>query len=155
MSVCQFGYACVLANEIKLSFMTMKVHELRHPNEGVSKQSSVKTLHHKKQPFILGLTEVLGWAIRQLAFRSLAVFTNSPCADMGSIFVRVLIGDFSVGFCYQWNLICDRAFLGATIQSCFFVGMLVGSLSTGIFSDAWGRKKCIFVSNAVMVSWSR
>ncbi|XP_074612948.1 organic cation transporter protein-like isoform X2 [Acropora palmata] len=51
----------------------------------------------------------------------------------------------------EWNLICDRAFLGATIQSCFFVGMLVGSFVTGIFSDAWGRKKCIFVSNAVML----
>ncbi|XP_067038000.1 organic cation transporter protein-like isoform X2 [Acropora muricata] len=51
----------------------------------------------------------------------------------------------------EWNLICDRKFLGATIQSCFFVGMLIGSLVTGMFSDAWGRKKCIFVSNAIML----
>ncbi|KAL9982536.1 hypothetical protein ACROYT_G004590 [Oculina patagonica] len=51
----------------------------------------------------------------------------------------------------EWNLICDRAFLGATIQSCFFAGMLVGSLVTGIMSDAWGRKKCIFICNAVVV----
>ena len=54
----------------------------------------------------------------------------------------------------QWNLICDRAFLGATIQSCYFVGMLVGSIVTGILSDAWGRKKCIFICNAIMVSYT-
>jgi len=51
----------------------------------------------------------------------------------------------------EWNLICDRAFLGATIQSCYFVGMLVGSIVTGILSDAWGRKKCIFICNAIML----
>ncbi|CAH3139934.1 unnamed protein product [Pocillopora meandrina] len=51
----------------------------------------------------------------------------------------------------EWNLICDRAFLGATIQSCFFAGMLVGSLVTGMISDAWGRKKCIFICNAIML----
>ncbi|XP_078357827.1 organic cation transporter protein-like [Oculina patagonica] len=51
----------------------------------------------------------------------------------------------------EWNLICDRAYLGATLQSVYFAGMLVGSFVTGMISDAWGRKKCIFVSNAVMV----
>lgn len=51
----------------------------------------------------------------------------------------------------EWNLICDRAFLGATIQSCFFAGMLLGSFVTGMVSDACGRKKCIFISNAIML----
>ncbi|KAL9982534.1 hypothetical protein ACROYT_G004588 [Oculina patagonica] len=51
----------------------------------------------------------------------------------------------------EWNLICDRAFLGATIQSSFFAGMLVGSIVTGIMSDAWGRKKCMFICNAIML----
>ena len=55
-------------------------------------------------------------------------------------------------FCLKWNLICDRAFLGATIQSCYFAGMLIGSIVTGMISDAWGRKKCIFICNAIMVS---
>ena len=56
-------------------------------------------------------------------------------------------------FCFsKWNLICDRGFLGATLQSVFFAGMLIGSFSTGIISDAWGRKKCIFASMAIMVS---
>lgn len=50
------------------------------------------------------------------------------------------------------NLICDHGYLGATLQSVYFAGMLVGSFVTGMISDAWGRKKCIFVSNTVMVS---
>lgn len=59
----------------------------------------------------------------------------------------------TVCFCFfKWNLICDRGFLGAALQSVFFAGMLIGSFSTGIISDAWGRKKCIFASMAVMVS---
>jgi len=53
---------------------------------------------------------------------------------------------------FKWNLICDRDYLGATLQSVYFAGMLVGSFVTGMISDAWGRKKCIFISNAVMVS---
>ncbi|KAK3731646.1 hypothetical protein QZH41_019765 [Actinostola sp. cb2023] len=51
----------------------------------------------------------------------------------------------------EWNLICDRAYLGATIQSCYFIGMLFGSFITGMISDAWGRKKCIFLCNILMV----
>ncbi|KAJ7388477.1 hypothetical protein OS493_037387 [Desmophyllum pertusum] len=51
----------------------------------------------------------------------------------------------------EWDLICDRGFLGATIQSCFFAGMLIGSFATGMISDAWGRKKCIFVTNALFI----
>ncbi|XP_048582229.1 organic cation transporter protein isoform X2 [Nematostella vectensis] len=46
----------------------------------------------------------------------------------------------------EWKLICDRGYLGATLQSCFFVGMLIGSLVCGVISDAWGRKKCLFIS---------
>ncbi|XP_048582191.1 organic cation transporter protein [Nematostella vectensis] len=51
----------------------------------------------------------------------------------------------------EWNLICDRAYLGATLQSCFFAGMLIGSLVSGLISDAWGRKKCFYLSYALMV----
>ncbi|KAK3755611.1 hypothetical protein QZH41_017604, partial [Actinostola sp. cb2023] len=50
-----------------------------------------------------------------------------------------------------WNLICDRAYLGATVQSCYFAGMLIGSLTTGMISDAWGRKNCMFFCNAIML----
>ncbi|XP_031559098.1 organic cation transporter protein-like isoform X2 [Actinia tenebrosa] len=51
----------------------------------------------------------------------------------------------------EWNLICDRAFLAAIVQSSYFVGMLIGSFVTGMMSDAWGRKKCIFLCNAIML----
>ncbi|XP_028514055.1 organic cation transporter-like protein [Exaiptasia diaphana] len=51
----------------------------------------------------------------------------------------------------EWKLICDRAYLGATINSCFFAGMLIGSFVTGMLSDAWGRQKCLFFCNAIMV----
>jgi hypothetical protein len=54
----------------------------------------------------------------------------------------------------KWSLVCDRAYLGATIQSCFFAGMLIGSFVTGMISDAWGRKKCIFLCNSIMVGSS-
>ncbi|KAK3736529.1 hypothetical protein QZH41_015145 [Actinostola sp. cb2023] len=54
----------------------------------------------------------------------------------------------------EWNLICDRAYLGATVQSCYFAGMLIGSFTTGMMSDAWGRKNCIFFCNAIMVRQS-
>ena len=53
---------------------------------------------------------------------------------------------------FKWNLICDRGFLGATLQSIFFAGMLIGSFLTGIISDAWGRKNCMFASMAITVS---
>ncbi|XP_020914741.1 organic cation transporter protein isoform X2 [Exaiptasia diaphana] len=51
----------------------------------------------------------------------------------------------------EWKLICDRAYLGATIQACFFGGMCVGSFLTGMLSDAWGRKNCIFFCNAILL----
>ncbi|XP_031557354.1 organic cation transporter protein-like [Actinia tenebrosa] len=51
----------------------------------------------------------------------------------------------------EWNLVCDRAYLGAIIQSCYFAGMTIGSFATGMISDAWGRKKCIFFSTAIML----
>ncbi|EDO41936.1 predicted protein [Nematostella vectensis] len=50
----------------------------------------------------------------------------------------------------EWNLICDRAYLGATLQSCYFVGMLIGSLVGGVLSDLFGRKKCIFFFSAFL-----
>ncbi|EDO40054.1 predicted protein, partial [Nematostella vectensis] len=50
----------------------------------------------------------------------------------------------------EWNLICDRAPLGATIQSCFFGGMLFACLLTGPLSDTFGRKKVIFCCYGIM-----
>ncbi|KAK3733265.1 hypothetical protein QZH41_011113, partial [Actinostola sp. cb2023] len=52
----------------------------------------------------------------------------------------------------EWNLICDRAHIQATIQSCFFAGMLVGSIVGGVVSDAFGRRTCMFFSCGLMVA---
>ncbi|EDO31074.1 predicted protein, partial [Nematostella vectensis] len=49
-----------------------------------------------------------------------------------------------------WNLICDGAALGATVQSCLFAGMLVSCLFAGYLSDMFGRKKCMFTSVGIM-----
>ena len=47
---------------------------------------------------------------------------------------------------------CNRAYLNAVIQSSMFVGMMVGAFISGMLSDAFGRKTCIFVFNGIMVS---
>ncbi|XP_031564540.1 organic cation transporter protein-like [Actinia tenebrosa] len=51
----------------------------------------------------------------------------------------------------EWNLICDRAHIAATIQSCFFAGMLIGSIIGGLVSDAFGRRTCMFGSCVLLV----
>ncbi|XP_048583116.1 organic cation transporter protein isoform X2 [Nematostella vectensis] len=51
----------------------------------------------------------------------------------------------------EWDLICDRAHLGATSQAMFLVGMLVGSLLSGIMSDAFGRRLCMLISCFIMI----
>ncbi|XP_031561203.1 organic cation transporter protein-like [Actinia tenebrosa] len=50
----------------------------------------------------------------------------------------------------EWNLICDRAHIGATVQSCFFIGMLLGSIPGGWLSDTFGRRICIIVGLSMM-----
>ncbi|EDO47528.1 predicted protein, partial [Nematostella vectensis] len=50
----------------------------------------------------------------------------------------------------QWNLLCDRAYLGAGIQSSFFAGMLIGSLLSGWLADACGRRTCMYLGAAFM-----
>ncbi|XP_032229103.1 organic cation transporter protein [Nematostella vectensis] len=50
----------------------------------------------------------------------------------------------------EWNLICDNAHKGAAVQSCFFAGMLIGSLVGGWASDRFGRRLCLLVGSAIM-----
>ncbi|XP_020914882.1 organic cation transporter protein [Exaiptasia diaphana] len=51
----------------------------------------------------------------------------------------------------EWNLICDRGGKAATAQSIFIGGILVGSFVSGIFSDVYGRRLCIYLSLVIMV----
>ncbi|KAK3750270.1 hypothetical protein QZH41_008119, partial [Actinostola sp. cb2023] len=50
-----------------------------------------------------------------------------------------------------WNLLCDRAYIGAAIQSSYFAGMLIGSIVSGWIADRFGRKPSIFVSVGFIV----
>ncbi|XP_031557646.1 organic cation transporter-like protein [Actinia tenebrosa] len=51
----------------------------------------------------------------------------------------------------EWNLLCDRAYLGASIQSSYFAGMLVGSIVSGWIADSFGRRTSIFLSLAFII----
>lgn len=53
---------------------------------------------------------------------------------------------------FQWNLICDKANIAATVQSLFVAGMMAGSLSFGAISDFFGRRFCLFLCSALAVS---
>ncbi|XP_048580784.1 organic cation transporter protein [Nematostella vectensis] len=50
----------------------------------------------------------------------------------------------------EWNLICDRGYIGASLQAVFFAGMMIGSVISGMMADAWGRKPCIFACTTLM-----
>ena len=54
-------------------------------------------------------------------------------------------------FFFQWNLICDKAYVGANVQAVFSAGMLVGSLVFGVTSDFFGRRFCIYICAALLV----
>lgn len=50
----------------------------------------------------------------------------------------------------DYELVCDRAWMGANVQSVYMVGMLVGSYLFGDLSDRFGRKP-MFLSALVMM----
>ncbi|XP_032239043.1 organic cation transporter protein isoform X1 [Nematostella vectensis] len=50
----------------------------------------------------------------------------------------------------EWDLLCDRAYLAATIQSCYFAGMFFGAITGGWLSDNFGRKPTMFIGVGVM-----
>ena len=51
----------------------------------------------------------------------------------------------------QYDLVCDRAFIPATIASAQTAGSLVGNLLGGQLGDLVGRKKPLFVSLIIMI----
>ena len=54
-------------------------------------------------------------------------------------------------FVLQWNLICDRAHVGANVQAGYAAGMLVGSFVFGAISDIFGRRFCMLLCSVLAV----
>lgn len=54
----------------------------------------------------------------------------------------------------EWNLICDKANIAATVQSLFVAGMMAGSLLFGVISDYFGRRLCLFVCCGLALGFS-
>lgn len=51
----------------------------------------------------------------------------------------------------EWNLVCSRSLLGATSDSIFMLGVLLGSIIFGQLSDKYGRKPTFFASLVIQV----
>lgn len=51
----------------------------------------------------------------------------------------------------EWDLVCDRAWLKATADAIFMVGVLLGSIIFGDLSDRFGRRPIFFISIIIQV----
>ncbi|KAG6798133.1 organic cation transporter protein [Apis mellifera caucasica] len=51
----------------------------------------------------------------------------------------------------EWNLICDKAWLRATGDSLFMVGVMLGSMIFGALSDKFGRRPIFFLSLVIQL----
>ncbi|KAH8347198.1 hypothetical protein KR059_006564 [Drosophila kikkawai] len=51
----------------------------------------------------------------------------------------------------EWNLVCGRAFMAATSDSLFMLGVFLGSIVFGQLSDKYGRKPILFASLVIQV----
>ncbi|XP_073246371.1 organic cation transporter protein-like [Porites lutea] len=54
----------------------------------------------------------------------------------------------------EYNLICDRAFIAASIQAAFSAGCLVGSFLFGAISDFYGRRFCMLLCSVLTAAFS-
>ena len=52
---------------------------------------------------------------------------------------------------FQWDLLCDNAWIPQTITSIQMAGVLVGNLLAGQIADLIGRKPPVFLSQAALV----
>ncbi|XP_017794869.1 PREDICTED: organic cation transporter protein-like isoform X1 [Habropoda laboriosa] len=51
----------------------------------------------------------------------------------------------------EWNLVCDKAWLRATGDSLFMVGVMLGSMIFGGLSDKYGRRPIFFLSLVIQL----
>lgn len=52
---------------------------------------------------------------------------------------------------FQWNLICDKAWMRATGDALFMVGVMLGSMIFGGLSDKFGRRPIFFLSLVIQL----
>lgn len=51
----------------------------------------------------------------------------------------------------EWNLVCDRLYLGSVVESCFLAGAGLGSVTSGWISDQYGRKHTLMAFASVQL----
>lgn len=51
----------------------------------------------------------------------------------------------------EWNLVCDRLYLGSVVESCFLAGAGLGSVTSGWISDQHGRKNTLMAFASVQL----
>ena len=54
-------------------------------------------------------------------------------------------------FIFQWDLVCDKAYLIETSQTVMVIGVLVGAIVFTTLSDNFGRKPIFLFSQCAMV----
>jgi len=51
----------------------------------------------------------------------------------------------------EWNMVCDRFYLGSVVESCFLAGAGLGSVSSGWISDRYGRKPTLMAFASIQL----
>jgi len=54
-------------------------------------------------------------------------------------------------FLFQWDLVCDRAYLKDLSQTILIIGVMIGAMGFTILSDNLGRKPVFLFSQWAMV----
>lgn len=58
---------------------------------------------------------------------------------------------FNSSIIMEWDMVCGRAYLRATGDALFMVGVMLGSIGFGELSDRYGRKLIFFISLVIQV----
>lgn len=88
------------------------------------------------------------WTAGQCSRTNLATNESETCVD--GYFYQTEKGGDSVS--EDWDLVCGREGMKATIGAAPMAGYLVGGLVFGILTDKFGRKPTYFIANILMAS---
>lgn len=86
------------------------------------------------------------------AFNLTEYFVNSTSTALKECksweFDMSLIGNTIV---MEWNMVCDRLYLGSVVESCFLAGAGLGSVTSGWISDQYGRKNTLMAFASIQL----